>query len=174
MNVASFAGAVIALVASFRRDGDELRGRALENVLGVSLLRACSILGVPPLPLEEGAVSTLATNGRTIFYNPAFLRGAIAKVCKVPVCVEGLILAMVSHELAHAYCHPRAAPGHRIELEADFVAGYVLGRAGMAPRDFVTVLGTFRETMFHPSAQARGEQVRRGFARGTTEGKLKI
>jgi len=64
------------------------------------------------------AVSTLAANGRTIFYNPSFLRGAIARVCKVPACVEGvegLLLAMVAHELAHAYCHPKAAPGHRIE-----------------------------------------------------------
>lgn len=110
------------------------------------------------------AVSTLAANGRTIFYNPSFLRGAIARVCKVPACVEGvegLLLAMVAHELAHAYCHPKAAPGHRIEREADYVAGYVLGRARMSPADFVTVLGTFRATMFHSSAQLPGRYPRR-------------
>lgn len=165
MKVVGVAASIFALLASFRARRDA-HDTPLENVLGVSLARACSILGVPPLPIQPGPVSTLATNGRTIFYNPDFLRGAIAKVCSDGTCVQGLLLAMVAHEVAHAYCHGNAQPGHRIELEADEVAGYVLGRIGMAPDDFVTVLGTFRETMMHPSAQARGERVRRGYARG--------
>ncbi len=170
MGIAGVAASLIALAVSF---GSQKRSRvqtgALENLLGVSQLRACSILKVPPLPMVAAQVGTLATDGRSIFYSEAFLRDAIASVCQRSACVEGLILAMVSHELAHAYRHPQATPGHKIELEADYVAGYVLGRVGMEPDDFVTVLGTFRETMMHPPAQARAAEVRKGFARGTAE-----
>lgn len=171
MNLVGFATSLLALAASFRSRpwGDVKTDRALENVLGISQLRAASILGVPSLPMEAGSVATLATNGRTIFYNPAFLRSAIAMVCSEAPCVEGLVLAMVAHELAHAYCHANAMPGHKIELEADEVAGYVLGRVGMSARDFVTVLRTFRETRLHPSADSRAERVRRGYARGVAE-----
>jgi hypothetical protein len=170
MGVAGIAASLIALAVSF---GSQKRSRvhtaALENLLAVSQLRACAILKVPALPMVAGRVATLATDGRTIFYNEAFVRQAIGSVCQRAPCVEGLVLAMVSHELAHAYRHPKATPGHKIELEADYVAGYVLGRVGMEPDDFVTVLGTFRETMLHPPAQTRAVEVRKGFARGTAE-----
>ena len=171
------AGAVMSLIALVASAGSESRAhsqrRSLENLLGVSQLRACSILQVPPLPMVAGDVSTLATDGRTIFYSEAFLHSAIATVCHSPGCAEGLVLAMVAHELAHAYCHPRARPGHKIELEADYVAGYVLGRVGMQPSDFLTVLGTFRATRLHPPTRARSESVRRGFACGTAERAVK-
>ena len=164
------AAALIALAASFMSDRRAREAsRGVENLLAVSQLRACTILGVPPLPMVAHRVSTLATDGKTIFYNEAFIKNALASICQTPVCVEGLVLAMVAHEVAHAYCHPHAPPGHKIELEADLVAGYVLGRVGLQPDDFVTILQTFRATMFHPPATARAEQVRRGFARGTAE-----
>ena len=171
MNVIGFAASLIALAASFgsRRWGDARTDKALENLLGISQLRAASILGVATLPIQAGSVATLATDGRVIFYNPSFLRSAIQSVCTSAACVEGLLLAMVAHEVAHASCHPNANPGHRIELEADEIAGYVLGRSHLSPEDFVTVLRTFRETMFHPSADNRAERVRRGYARGVSE-----
>jgi len=170
MDAAGVVMGILALVGSFTSDRrTRAEQRSLQNLLAVSQLRACSILGVPPLPMVAQQVSTLATDGRTIFYSEPFVRGAIQAVCSKPECAEGLVLAMVAHELAHAYCHPQAEPGHRIELEADCVAGYVLGRVGMTTDDFVTVLGTFRSTLLHPPTRARTEAVRHGFARGTAE-----
>ena len=99
---------MLALAVSFRSQSrSRVQTSALENLLAVSQVRACTILDVPPLPMVAGRVATLATDGRTIFYNEAFLREVVAAVCQRPACVEGLILAMVSHELAHAYRHPK-------------------------------------------------------------------
>lgn len=170
MEIVGIASALVALALSFTaRDGSKAQDRALENLLGVSQARACIVLGVPPLPMIEGRVSTLATDGKAIMYNARFLVEALGSICQRRECVEGLLLAMVAHEVAHAYCHPDAPPGHRIELEADQVAGYVLGRTGTDPDDFITVLETFRATRLHPPADQRAAAVRKGYARGVAE-----
>lgn len=170
MEIVGIASALVALALSFTaREGSKAQDRALENLLGVSQLRACCILGVPPLPMREGPVPTLATNGRVIMYNARFLIDALGSICQRRACVEGLVLAMVAHEVAHAYCHPDAQPGHRIELEADQVAGYVLGRTGTKPEDFLAVLATFRATRLHPPVEQRAAAVRKGYARGVAE-----
>lgn len=69
---------------------------------------------------------------------------------------------MVAHELGHA-------TGHRPELDADEVAGYVLGRAGVEPHHLLKILESFRATGVHPPYGRRQTAVRRGYARGCGE-----
>lgn len=85
-----------------------------------------------------------------------------------PDCAAGIVIGMIAHELAHAYLH-RGLAGHphRLELEADWIAGWVLGRAGICPAHFVRVLRELAATAAHPSLGYREDVVSRGYARGS-------
>lgn len=163
----AIASSVVAFFLSFAARRSSAPDPGLASALGVAQLRACGILDMDPLPMEQTtAVDTMATDGTTILYNAGFLHRALASICQLPECVDGLLLAMVAHELGHA-------SGHHLELDADEIAGYVLGRAGLEPHHFLKILETFRSTGVHPPAGRRQIAVRRGYSRGCGERALK-
>lgn len=137
-------------------------------------LRAGQILGLATLPLESSdSISSMATDGARILYNPSFCLQAIRNVCSSQTstgeCANALLLAMLAHELYHAHHHMLRKPGPDLELEADQAAGFVLGRAGVSAEHFLEVLRSFVETREHPAAAVRERAVRRGYARGQAE-----
>lgn len=149
------------------------REDALRNVLAPIQVRAALFLGVDPVPLEScETISSLATDGARILYNPGFCLWAIRRVCVPPgngECAHTLLLAMVAHELYHAHHHMKRTSGPTLELEADEAAGYVLGRSGVQPGHFLEVLQTFIVTRDHPPAATREKAVRRGYTRGQAD-----
>lgn len=142
--------------------------RTIEQLLARQQALAASYLQVAPLPMKAARVHTLATDGTTILYNPQFVIRAVRRFCDTPDCAAGIVIGMIAHELAHAYLH-RGLAGHphRLELEADWIAGWVLGRAGICPAHFVRVLRELAATAAHPSPGYREGVVSRGYARGS-------
>jgi hypothetical protein len=71
-----------------------------------------------------------------------------------------LALARWARELAHAYMH-RGALVHSyiLDLDADWIAGWVLGLAGVCPRDFLRALAELGESATHPSPRYRAARV---------------
>lgn len=147
---------------------NERRTKALIDILARQQICAAGMLNVAPLPMRAGSVGTLATNGTEIIYSERFLFGVLRRLCDAPDCAAGAVLGMIAHELAHAYQHRGLdAHPHRLELEADWIAGWVLGRAGVCPQHFLRVLGELAETATHPHPRYRSDVVSRGFASGT-------
>lgn len=145
----------------------ERRSEALARILARQQIRAAALLGVAPLPMRAAKVSTLETDGAVIFYGERFLLSTIGRLCNEPDCAVGAVLGMVAHELAHAYRHAGLATHpHVLELDADWVAGWVLGRAGVCPRDFLRVLAELSESSSHPSPGYRANVVQHGYSRG--------
>jgi hypothetical protein len=160
----ALAVATVTSVANRR----ERRSRALTAILARQQIRAAAVLGVAPLPMRSGYVGTLATDGTAIIYSESYLLGVMTRLCDSPGCAVSAILGMLAHELAHAYMH-RGALVHSyiLELDADWIAGWVLGRAGVCPRDFLRALEELGESATHPSPRYRVEVVTHGYARGT-------
>lgn len=148
---------------------DRADGHTLAGALARAQERAATILQVKPLPLVARGVPTMATDGNAIYYNVDFLAEAVRHVCNQPACASGILLAMVSHELAHAYRHRCRAPGQQLELEADYVAGYVLGRASVSPDEFLVILDSLRASPTHPPPEQRKASCRRGYLRGQAD-----
>jgi hypothetical protein len=144
------------------------RSSALTNILARQQARAAALLHVAPLPMRAARVASLATDGAEILYSEGFLLRTISRMCEGPECAVSAVLGMVAHELAHAYLHRDVLVHHyTLELEADWIAGWVLGRAGVCPGDFIRVLEELIETPTHPHPRYRAASVTQGFARGT-------
>lgn len=168
MGLLASAGFVIASLVYAHRVNR--REAALASVLAPIQVRAALLLNVETMPLEQSStISSLATDGARILYNPEFCLWAIRRVCVPPSngeCAHTLLLAMMAHELYHAHHHMMREPGPMLELEADEAAGYVLGCSGVQPAHFIEVLETFIVTRDHPPADTRAKAVRRGYTRG--------
>lgn len=166
MEIDTTLALALATIAS-ANGRSERRSRALADILARQQIRAAGLLNVAPLPMRAGRIGTLATNGAEIIYSERYLLDVLRRMCDAPDCAAGAVLGMIAHELAHAYQHRGlAAHPHRLELEADWIAGWVLGRAGVCPRHFLRVLGELSESATHPSPRYRSEVVSRGFACG--------
>lgn len=135
----------------------------------------CAVLGVvaPPVRLvTDGAANAFATRTE-IVVNVRWIAGLLDTYCGDVACREGLALATVAHEIAHAvdpFLFTDRSPWPR-ELRADRVAGRVLALVGASPHEFVRVLANLSPvpTATHPPAMVRIAAVAEGHRAGLAD-----
>lgn len=101
-----------------------------------ALLRAAAgVLAVPTprLRAAPGTRNAFALASGEITVDPRWLEEQLLG-CGDDACRDTFSLWLMGHELAHLICgHPTMRRDQRLELDADRLAGFVLGRLGRPP-----------------------------------------
>jgi hypothetical protein len=133
-----------------------------------------------PPRLQYGNVPNAAYDAASnrITINIVWFREMLTKYCDDEVCALTVVTGILGHELGHSLqrqtllAFRRGRPmgvSHRLELQADEYAGYVLGRIGLDSGDLEHVIqhmaGVY-DTGTHPAGPARAAAIARGYWRG--------
>ncbi len=115
----------------------------------------------------ENAEAQIGENGqRYIFYNSAFMQELRARTGRY-----WSLVFVVAHEVGHHIAGHLDFKGenHRVELEADRYAGFILGRMGASYEDVAATartIGTVEATSSHPARAQRIQAVSLGWSDG--------
>lgn len=158
------------------------RERYLAERLQVLSRHAQDLLGVSaahrvPLAVYQQGRGVAWAQGRQIFVGLDQLMPHLSAYHHGSECETAMLLGLVAHELGHAldpyersYTN-RPAWNHRMELDADHLAGFVLARAGVSPQCFGSMIFNLSDcctgSVTHPAGFARVHAIREGFALGS-------
>jgi hypothetical protein len=132
--------------------------------------RAARALGivVPSLVESSTAVNAEVRADDRIHVNPVWVMQALGAHRGSSSCQAAVVLGVAAHEIGHLVAR-HAGEGHGRpfdrELEADRIAGWVLGRANTSAEDFGRILDDLcrRVTPLHPPSSARRRAIRQGY-----------
>lgn len=161
------------LLRAVGRSAAEAEARRLQNFVVRLYLRASRVIGIAPPQLEfTTAVYNAASDGVRILVSPDWLVRLLRQFCALPECSEAIVLGVLAHELAHHIHGDAFASGwERIdrELRADYIAGRVLAKVGVASVDLEQVLIEMSSScsISHPSGPDRVLAIQAGYADGT-------
>ncbi len=150
------------------------RSRRLEDIEGFArsgFLEAARVIGVeaPPL-IADASVPNAQSDGYTVKYNPLFFGGLYDRHCTGEVCRRVVSIAIMAHELSHHIHGDRFSDTDRLplELRADRLAGWVLGKLGTPPDDMAKVIADFPKfaTLTHPDRESRMASMLIGWQEG--------
>jgi hypothetical protein len=130
--------------------------------------RAARMLGIVSPSLVE---SSTAGNAEVraddhIHVNPVWIMQALGAHGDSSSRQSAVVLGVAAHEIGHLVArHADDDHPHERELEADRIAGWVLGRARTSAEDFAHVLHDLcrRTTPLHPPTSARRRAIRQGY-----------
>lgn len=130
--------------------------------------RAARILGIgsPSLVESSTAVNAEVRADDRIHVNPVWVMQTLGAHGCSSGCQTAMVLGVAAHELGHLVArHSDGGRPYDRALEADRVAGWVLGRANIPAEDFALVLDDLcrRATPLHPPSSARRRAIRQGY-----------
>lgn len=132
--------------------------------------RAARLLGIvsPTLVESNTAASAEVRADDRIHVNPVWIMQALGAHGGSSRRQTAVVLGVAAHEIGHLVArHADAGLPHDRELDADRVAGWVLGRASTSAEDFARILDDLcrRTTPLHPPSSERRRAIRQGYRR---------